>query len=182
MVGDTSTLRLVLVHKPGKLQTKLDLLLRQKGHERGENDNRDIVLLKPEFLRAIHAASTEGTPGDHFLEEIKRHKAKWEVKVLEMGENMGNVENHGDYLTKDNLLYVPPEKSLWHEIVWFHHNTYFAGHPGQAKTTELILQYYWWPTIYRDVKAYARGCPTCQRTKTFPGKLRGLLSPNVVPS
>ena len=44
-------------------------------------------------------------------EEIKRHKAKWEVKVLEMGENKGNVENHRDYLTKDNLHMYPLKRA-----------------------------------------------------------------------
>ena len=39
-----------LFHKLGALMTKADLLLRQAGHERGENDNSDVTLLKPEWF------------------------------------------------------------------------------------------------------------------------------------
>ena len=39
-----------LFHKPGALMTKADLLSRQAGHERGENDNSDVTLLKPEWF------------------------------------------------------------------------------------------------------------------------------------
>ena len=35
----------VLNYKPGKQMTKADLLLRQVSHERGENDNKNLVLL-----------------------------------------------------------------------------------------------------------------------------------------
>ena len=35
----------VLNYKPGKQMTKTDLLLRQASYERGENDNKNLVLL-----------------------------------------------------------------------------------------------------------------------------------------
>ncbi|EJC97302.1 uncharacterized protein FOMMEDRAFT_100184, partial [Fomitiporia mediterranea MF3/22] len=35
----------VLTHKPGTQMTKADLLLKQVGHKRGENDNKNLVLL-----------------------------------------------------------------------------------------------------------------------------------------
>ena len=44
----------VLNHKPGKQMTKADLLLRQASHERGENDNKNLVLLN-NFLFAPDA-------------------------------------------------------------------------------------------------------------------------------
>ena len=37
----------VLVHKPGAQMLKSDLLSRRAGHERGENDNSNVVVLKP---------------------------------------------------------------------------------------------------------------------------------------
>ena len=39
-----------LVHKPGKSMGKADALSRMTGLETGVNDNKDIILLKPEFF------------------------------------------------------------------------------------------------------------------------------------
>ena len=39
-----------LVHKSGKLMGKADALSRMTGLEMGVNDNKDIILLKPEFF------------------------------------------------------------------------------------------------------------------------------------
>lgn len=40
----------VLVHKPGAQMVKSDLISRQAGHERGENDDSDIIILKNNFF------------------------------------------------------------------------------------------------------------------------------------
>lgn len=63
-----------------------------------------------------------------------------------------------------------------------HHNAIDAGHPGQAKTLELISRNYWWPQMKVDIVAYVRSCLRCQQTKTFPAKPIGLLQPNPIPS
>ena len=42
------------------------------------------------------------------------------------------------------------------------------GHPGQWKTIELISREYWWPGITEFVKAYIKGCASCQTTKIRP--------------
>ena len=39
-----------LLHKPGKSMGKADALSRITGLETGVNDNKDIILLKPEFF------------------------------------------------------------------------------------------------------------------------------------
>ena len=42
-----------LHHKPGKTNVKADLLSRRADHKKGENDNEDITMLKPEWFRRM---------------------------------------------------------------------------------------------------------------------------------
>ena len=41
-----------------------------------------------------------------------------------------------------------------------------AGHLGRNKTTSRILQRFYWPTLYRDVKDFCRRCERCQKCST----------------
>jgi len=67
------------------------------------------------------------------------------------------------------------------EIIRNHHDEPISGHPGRFKTVKLVTRNYWWPAIVSDVRKYVEGCEHCQRTKNFPAKPRGLLSPNRIP-
>ena len=40
-----------------------------------------------------------------------------------------------------------------------------AGHFGWKKVKYAISQWYYWPTLEGDVKAYVRACPHCQLYK-----------------
>ena len=56
------------------------------------------------------------------------------------------------------------------------------GHFGPQKTTEYIRQYYWWPTIGRDVEQFCKTCPTCQTTKSSTQKVPRLLHSLPIPT
>lgn len=58
-------------------------------------------------------------------------------------------------------VYVPKDESLRAEIVKIHHDLPPAGHPGQAKTLELVTRNYWWPGMSHFVKEYVNTCDTC---------------------
>ncbi len=55
-----------------------------------------------------------------------------------------------------------------------------AGHPGVAKTKELVLREYWWPKMKRDVEEYMHACETCQHTKASTQAKRAPLHPNEI--
>ena len=40
----------VLIHRSGAQSQKVDLLSRRPDHEKGEEDNKDMILLKPDFF------------------------------------------------------------------------------------------------------------------------------------
>ena len=74
-----------------------------------------------------------------------------------------------DWNTEQGLLlyrgrvYVPKDDALRAEIVRIHHDLPPAGHPGQAKTVELVTRNYWWPGMTKFIKDYVETCDTCCR-------------------
>ena len=44
------------------------------------------------------------------------------------------------------------------------HHIPMAGHMGQWKTVERILQRFYWPTVFEDVKQLCQTCSECQKT------------------
>ncbi|KAL5479435.1 hypothetical protein EMCRGX_G022956 [Ephydatia muelleri] len=43
------------------------------------------------------------------------------------------------------------------------HEVPIAGHLGKHKTAKRILHRFYWPTLYRDVEDFCRGCQVCQK-------------------
>jgi hypothetical protein len=186
---ELSEYNFTLVHKPGKQHTETNVLSRRGGHERGEHNNSNMVLLPEtlfannlvsgaEFLRAMPTV-LDDTLGDRFMEEIKQKKNLWEAGMKEaLRKDNSGWEEHDGFLTKDGLIYMPPDEVLQHWILKAHHNDYLTGHPGQYRTVEVITCNYYWPTVLKETKKYVVACPTCQRTKIFPTKPREPLHPN----
>ena len=44
------------------------------------------------------------------------------------------------------------------------HTIPLAGHLGRTKTTDRILQRFYWPTVFRDVANYCKSYPECQKS------------------
>lgn len=62
-----------------------------------------------------------------------------------------------------NLIAIP-EKRI-NEILYNFHDHPFAGHLGIDKTYKKIMERYFWPTIYKDVRKYVLSCLSCQKRK-----------------
>ena len=55
------------------------------------------------------------------------------------------------------------------------HYSPVAGHPGRAKTYDLLSRSHSWNQMRKDVDRYVRNCHTCQRSKATHRKIHGLL-------
>jgi hypothetical protein len=176
---ELSEYNIQLFHKPGKSMGKADILSRMTGLERGENDNENIVLLKPEmFLASLEIKN----PEDILLNDIRKRRTHLDdlvKKNLEIKEE-GWEENNG-IITWQNRIYIPKDRNLRGQIITTHHDSILGGHPGQYKTLELITRNYWWPGMKRDVKSYVESCEKCQETKIHRNKPVGLLNPHDIP-
>jgi len=92
------------------------------------------------------------------------------------------TEAHGlthkdDTIWKDQALVVVGDNDLRRGVISLFHDSTTSGHPGITKTTQLIVQYYWWPGLKHHVTEYIKGCATCQMTKTNMNPNRPPLNP-----
>ena len=49
------------------------------------------------------------------------------------------------------------------------HSIPLAGHLGKKKTTNRVLQRFYWPTIHRDIAEFCRTCESCQKCSSRKG-------------
>ena len=165
-----------LIHKPGTSMICADALSRRPDHDKGENDNIDMTLLKPEHIRRVEVSYEAST----LVEDIKKHKTTLD-DVWNKHRNLHGWTYEDGVVCWYNRIYVPQADSLRKRIMRESHNVLTAGHPGRSKTIELIQRDFWWPSLAKDVRTYVDGCPTCQRTKPLRQKPHGLLTPNEIP-
>jgi hypothetical protein len=182
-----------LVHRPGRQMGKPDALSRRPDHNTGQDDNADVILLKPELFQiaAARRGHLVASQEEHILLKEIRQSKEWDEQVVKAVEEMrkaGPRSLHGaEWSEEDGLIlfrgkvYVPANPELRRKIVGAHHDTRSSGHPGRFKTHELVSRNYWWPGMTRYITAYVTGCDRCNRTKTFPSKPVGTLKPNRVP-
>ncbi|XP_077551761.1 uncharacterized protein LOC144165881 [Haemaphysalis longicornis] len=94
----------------------------------------------------------------------------------------GNGQSYS-FFESNNLLYreyhlatgrkfkqVVVPKKLREPILRVAHESIMAGHQGIRRTTDRILQEFYWPDIHGDVKRFVKSCDRCQRT-TPKGKV-----------
>jgi hypothetical protein len=168
-----------LHYKPGRLNHIADALSRKD--ESPGDEEPPVTLLPPEvFVRAIVI------PEDHddialpvwidrigfqdeeeILRLVRNARQKWDPSV----ESQKGWKETNGIGQKDGMIYVPNDKVLRDRIVYMHHDSPIAGHPGIDKTTELITRTYWWPRIADWVRKYVGACDKCQRNKPRHGSL-----------
>ena len=78
-------------------------------------------------------------------------------------------------------LFIPDNNELRLRLVKLAHDTPTAGHPGRAKTYEILIRTYYWPGISNFVKQFVANCHDCARAKVSHEKYLGLLKPLPVP-
>ena len=91
------------------------------------------------------------------LQEGTQHQRK--ITLGDCGEGNGR-------LTYRTRLYVPEYEPLRLHLMREHYDPPAAGHPGRAKTLELLRRKYHWPRMRDDIMRYIRNCHTCQRSRT----------------
>ena len=72
-------------------------------------------------------------------------------------------------------LFVPDHAELRRKLCQAAHDGPSFGHPGSAKTHELLAREYWWPGMLLTVKQFTRNCHICRRTKTSTEQYHGAL-------
>ena len=127
---------LLLVHKPGALVKKADILSRLAQLEDGDQDNLQITLLSEKMFNK-NVLVFEPIPQN--LEHIRTKHSKQDPSVIKvLKEHLpGWRDDHG-IITFQEQIYVPQDDLLRGEIIKDHHNHPTIRHPGHYKTLELV--------------------------------------------
>jgi len=132
----------MLKHVPGSKMGKADSLSRRLDWEVGvEKDNKDEMLVKPEWLETRRTETVEIiVDGIDLLEEVRKLKVKDDevVKAVEemkwAGVKMLRDEEWREVdgiMYKEGKVYVPKDDRLRAEIIRLHHDTPVEGHRRQ---------------------------------------------------
>src|SRR5882762_9336715 len=157
-----------MMHRPGKSSAKPDLLSRHLDHKEGvENDNNNVILLKPEFFTKNRAAAVFiNPPLVKKIIDAQKDDEEWRICKKMDGSDWKTAKFAGwDDGDDDTLLYKG--------------KIYV---PESCRTLELVQRSFWWPGMAAYIGKFVKTCNQCQRTKPFPEKPQGELTPNEIPS
>lgn len=102
-------------------------------------------------------------------------------------EWFSDPNNTADLEFRDGLWWhgeqvvVPDATGLRRGIMYEMHDAPYSGHPGVSKTAKSVQRWFWWPSLFKDVKHYVLTCASCQRHKASNQKPAGLMQPLPVP-
>ena len=86
-----------------------------------------------------------------------------------------------DIIYRKGLIYIPDHEDIKVKILLQAHDSIELGHPGQAKTLEVIQRNFYWPNLRTFINEYIDSCEICQRNKPTHHRKYGLLQPLPVP-
>ena len=152
---------------------KPDILSRELGDFRWEGDmkyqqNHDQILLPEDAFKApqidnyakvLQANTTETislgihkellseiktlSAADKEIQEIRRKKSNGTSRDGKIA--LAQCEENSGSLMYDGLKWIPDDDTLRLRILRDHHDTQAAGHPGRARTLELVSRNFYWP-------------------------------------
>lgn len=196
----------VIQFRPGKQGGKPDALTRRSGDLPKEGDERlkhqSQIVLKQENLEDKNKLSLlagsfinepaektvslpdlfsqayqmDSFPGEVLLMLHTKVKHSREISLAECSESPEGL------LLYRNAVYVPNSDKLKLRLLQEHHDSPSAGHPGRAKTLELLTRTYYWPTMRKYVDQYVQNCHLCRQSKATRSSPQGVLRPLPIPT
>jgi RNase H-like domain found in reverse transcriptase/Reverse transcriptase (RNA-dependent DNA polymerase)/Integrase zinc binding domain/Chromo (CHRromatin Organisation MOdifier) domain/Integrase core domain/Retroviral aspartyl protease len=179
----------VIHHVPGKSNGKADALSRQPGlRPEGGVDNPAPPILKP---RMFASATDEGilnrirqaTFSDESTQAVRAFLTSQPATApAALRDAFKDYRLENDIIMQRDRIYIPNDATIKRQILETLHDHPTAGHPGRAKTLELVSRDYIWPGVRAFVNRYVDGCESCQRTKYHRSRPHGLLKPLPTPT
>ncbi|QRW24093.1 Retrotransposable element Tf2 protein [Rhizoctonia solani] len=169
-----------IIYRPGAQNKKADILSQRYDLVPLEGGVENQVLLKPElFISSI-------TP-DQEINDLIGEAIYKDNRLKEILDKLQNKEKVTDWELKEGLLwfqkkiFIPKNETIRNLILESRHDMLAAGHPGQARTLELVSRNYYWPSLKRFVNSYVSHCETCIQAKPTNQVPVGLLKPLQIP-
>ncbi len=162
---------------------KADALSRRPDFNTGNSSNDHLIVLPLDHfigmpqsvLQALSIPSTmslnvlgiedKGFDANHLEAQVKLYQDEHYRQITPLIETHNLQINSDNYLWKDSALVVMENNNLRRGVLHHFHSSITAGHPGIAKTIQLIQPFYWWPCMKDFITNYVKGCATCQMNK-----------------
>ncbi|MBW0476889.1 hypothetical protein O181_016604 [Austropuccinia psidii MF-1] len=118
-------------------------------------------------------------------------KAVWQDQdYKEILKRLARGESVSDYSLEPQVIFllfkdrevIPRNNKIQLDILQKHHDSPFAGHPGQEKILKLIERDFYWAGMNKIIKDYVSSCQKCSRSKKFPHKKFEIINPLQIPS
>jgi hypothetical protein len=152
--------------------------------ERKNNNQRNEIKNTKELSQELAEENVlseiqEKAKNDKTMQEVIELLAKGIKKSRKYALGLCELENN--VLTYNGLVWVPEDDEIKLKILKQHHDEMTAGHPGRAKTFELVTRTYYWPGQREYVTRYVENCDMCKRIKPVRHAPYGLLKPLQLP-
>ncbi len=188
-----SEFNIKISYKTGQQNAKADALTRMAGSKPMDPSDDRVrqqyqTILTPERLEldgaAIEAIDdpiyhriSQTNKEDELCSEIR--DAMLEQKEKIHGITLSKCSVQDGVLFHKDRLWVPEDH--YAELIRETHDQPACGHPGVARTYELLKREYYWRGMRTDVATFVKNCYTCQRTKAPRQRKHGLLHPLPIP-
>ncbi|XP_061886375.1 uncharacterized protein LOC133636399 [Entelurus aequoreus] len=133
---------------------------------------------KPDALSRVYSSSLEDSspepivPHTHFIGGLQ-----WDIERQVLEALKSDTSPRG--CPPGRLFVVPRLRS---SVLDWAHGSKIACHPGIRRTSFILSQRFWWPSILADTKAFVAACRVCSRNKASHQAPAGLLHPLPIPS
>lgn len=188
-----SEFNIKIIYRPGPQNVKADALTRMPGSKPTDPSDERLrqqhqVILTPERLE-LDGVSVNAIDDPLYHKVTIANKDDEDCSDIRDAIAEGKQKHNGINLTKcsviDDVLYhkerlcVPED--LYTAVIQEVHDQPACGHPGIARTCELVRREYYWRGMNATIAQYIRNCYTCQRAKAPRDREHGLLQPLPIP-
>lgn len=92
----------------------------------------------------------------------------------------GLLFHHSMTPTGEQLRQLVIPRTRQRKVIKVVHSIPLAGHLGRRKTTQRVLQWFFWPGVNRDIAMYCRTCVECQKAARVTRNIAPLMPLPVV--
>ena len=176
--GDTVQNQLTIFSAVNVVQEKIDHRLLAISESSIEIDTETKVQWLQHLMNEDpYAGIVQQFNEDRQCREIIRQAKKYRMKQGRLCIHEDDQDQSQSYWR----VIVPDQQAVKTKLLEEIHCVPFAGHPGMARTLEMVKRHFYWSHMTPEVRQFVLDCPVCQTEKGSSLKTGGKLMPLEIP-